>query len=64
MSHFSPATLRSFLRRQGFDRTEIRADLCALTPGKRALDTLSWLLSSCTGRLLTDAMVAFARRPR
>ncbi len=64
LSHFSPATLRSFLRRQGFERIEIRADRCALTMVKRAIDALAAILSALTGHLMTDAMLAFARRPR
>jgi SAM-dependent methyltransferase len=64
LSHFSPGTLRSFLRRQGFERIEIRPDRCALTWAKRAVDALAAGLSRVTGRLMTDAIVAFARRPR
>jgi len=64
LSHFNPAALRSFLRRQGFERIEVRADRCALTPVKRTIDALAAILSRLTGRLMTDAMVAFARRPR
>src|SRR2546428_8331825 len=64
LSHFSPPSLLSFLRRQGFERIEIKADRCALTPAKRAIDGLAPLLSRLAGRLMTDAMVAFARRGR
>jgi SAM-dependent methyltransferase len=64
LSHFAPGTLLSFLRRQGFERIEIRSDRCALTWAKRAVDALAAGLSSVTGRLMTDAIVAFARRPR
>jgi 2-polyprenyl-3-methyl-5-hydroxy-6-metoxy-1,4-benzoquinol methylase len=64
LSHFSPRSLRSFLRRQGFERIDIRADRCALTPAKRSLDAVAAVVSLLTGRLMTDAMVAFARRRR
>jgi SAM-dependent methyltransferase len=64
LSHFSPVTLRDFLGRRGLETIEVRADLCALTPVKRAIDTVARCLSSVCGRLLTDAIVAFARRPR
>jgi len=64
LSHFSPVTLREVLRRRGFESMEIRADLCALTPAKRAIDAVAFCLSPLCGRLLTDAIVAFARRPR
>jgi len=64
LNHFSPASLLSFLRRQRFERIEIRADHCALTPAKRAIDAVAAILSALTGRLMTDAMLAFARRPR
>ena len=64
LSHFSPPSLLSFLRRQGFERIEIKADRCALTPAKRAIDGLAALLSRLAGRLMTEAMVAFARRGR
>jgi 2-polyprenyl-3-methyl-5-hydroxy-6-metoxy-1,4-benzoquinol methylase len=64
LSHFSPATLRSFLRRLGFERIEIRADRCALTVAKRAIDVLAAILSALTGHLMTEAILAFARRSR
>ncbi len=64
LSHFSPATLRDLLGRRGFEAIEMRADLCALTPAKRVIDAVAFCLSPLCGRLLTDAMVAFARRPR
>jgi SAM-dependent methyltransferase len=64
LSHFSPDTLRDILERRGFEEIELRADLCALTPAKRAIDALAFCLSPLCGRLLTDAIVAFARRLR
>jgi len=64
LSHFTPRSLQSFLRRQGFERIEIRPDRCALTWAKRAVDAIAASLSRITGRLMTDAIVAFARRPR
>jgi len=64
LSHFSTVTLREVLRRRGFESIEIRADLCALTPAKRSIDAVAFCLSPLCGRLLTDAIVAFARRPR
>ena len=64
LSHFSPVTLREVLRRRGFESIEIRADLCALTPAKRSIDAVAFCLSPLCGRILTDAIVAFARRPR
>ena len=64
LSHFSPVTLRKVLRRRGFEAIEVRADLCALTPAKRVIDAVASCLSSLCGRLLTDAIVAFAWRAR
>ncbi len=64
LSHFSPATLRDILLRRGFEAIEIRADLCALTRAKRVIDAVAFCLSPLCGRWLTDAIVAFARRPR
>jgi len=64
LSHFSPVTLRKVLRRRGFEAIEVRADLCALTPAKRAIDAVASCLSPLCGRLLTDAIVAFAWRAR
>ena len=64
LSHFSPTTLAALLERQGFGSVEIRADRCALTVAKRLIDAGAACLSFVTRRLLTDAMVAFARRPR
>lgn len=64
LSHFSPRTLRDFLERRGFEEMELCADLCALTKAKRAIDAFAFCLSFLCGRLLTDAVIAFARRPR
>ena len=64
LNHFSPPAFLSFLGRQGFERVEIEADRCALSPAKRAIDELAAILSRLAGRLMTDAMVAFARRGR
>ena len=64
LSHFCPATFREILRRRGFEAIEMRADLCALTPAKRVIDAVAFCLSALCDRLLTDAIVAFARRPR
>ncbi|MFQ5878080.1 MAG: methyltransferase domain-containing protein [Acidobacteriota bacterium] len=64
LSHFAPGTLRLALVRHGLVDIEIRPDPCALTPAKRAIDAAAGWLSRLTGRLLTDAIVAFARRPR
>lgn len=64
ISHFSPLTLAAFLRRGGMTGIELRADRCALTLPKKCIDAAAALLSVLSGRLLTDAMVAFCRRPR
>jgi 2-polyprenyl-3-methyl-5-hydroxy-6-metoxy-1,4-benzoquinol methylase len=64
LTHFKPATLRAALERHGFEVLEIRPDRCALTPVKRGIDAVAALLSRVRGRLMTDAIVAFARRPR
>ncbi|HEU4402015.1 MAG TPA: class I SAM-dependent methyltransferase [Candidatus Polarisedimenticolia bacterium] len=64
LSHFDPRTLSAALGRQGLREIEVLADRCALTPAKRAVDALAAFLSRRTGRLLTDAIVAFARVPR
>jgi SAM-dependent methyltransferase len=64
LSHFEPRTLTLALERRGFARVEVVADRCALTLAKRGIDAMAALLSRLTGRLLTDAMVAFARAPR
>ncbi|MFQ5845830.1 MAG: hypothetical protein ACE5JG_12680 [Planctomycetota bacterium] len=39
----------------------MRPDRCALTLAKRAIDAAAALLSRGTGRILTDAIVAFGR---
>jgi len=64
LSHFSPATLEDILRRRGFESIEARSDLCALTAVKKGIDALALVLGHLRGRLMTDAIVAFARRPR
>ena len=64
LSHFSPSTLRLALVRHGFVDIEILPDLCALTPAKRIVDAAAVVMSRITGRLLTNAIVAFARRDR
>ncbi len=64
LSHFSAATLTLALTRHRFDAVEILPDRCALTLVKRGIDAFALFLSRLTGRLLTDAMVAFARAPR
>ena len=64
LSHFNPSTLAAFLARRGFGNVEIGPDRCALVPAKRAIDACAAVLSVLSRRLLTDAMLAFARRPR
>ncbi len=64
ISHFSPLTLAAFLRRGGLTGIELRPDRCALTLPKKLIDAAAAFLSVLSGRLLTDAMVAFCRRPR
>ena len=64
LSHFSQPALTGFLARRGFERIEILPDRCALERAKRAIDAGAAVLSMIARRLLTDAMVAFARRPR
>ncbi|MEK7283235.1 MAG: class I SAM-dependent methyltransferase [Acidobacteriota bacterium] len=64
ISHFSPRTLAAFLRRRGFAGIELRPDRCALTLPKKCIDAAAAFLSFLSRRLLTDAMVAFCRRPR
>jgi SAM-dependent methyltransferase len=63
LTHFSPATLAGALHRAGFAPIEVTADRCALTVPKRLIDVAAALLSRLCGRLLTDAIVAFARVP-
>jgi SAM-dependent methyltransferase len=62
LSHFDPVTLRALLRGAGFDAIEIIPDRCALDLVKRAIDSAAAALGAVTGRLLTDAIVAFSRR--
>jgi 2-polyprenyl-3-methyl-5-hydroxy-6-metoxy-1,4-benzoquinol methylase len=62
LSHFTPETLTALLRRSGFEVREIAPDLCALTPAKRLIDLFALALTRCAGRIVTDAIVAFARR--
>lgn len=62
LSHFDPRTLRTLLRGAGFDAIEIIPDRCALEFAKRAIDAAAAALGAVTGRLLTDALVAFSRR--
>jgi SAM-dependent methyltransferase len=64
LSHFSPGTLAMALRRHAFAGVEVVADRCALTVPKRLIDAAAALLSRLSGRLMTDAMVAFGRTPR
>lgn len=64
LSHFSPRTLAAFLLRGGLTGIELRPDRCALTLPKKCIDAAAAFLSVLSGRLLTDAMVAFCRRPR
>jgi SAM-dependent methyltransferase len=62
--HFDPRSLSIALERHGFADIEVQADRCALTLPKRAIDSLAACLSRISGRLMTDAIVAFARRKR
>ena len=64
LSHFTPVTLAALLRRAGLCGITIRRDDCALQAGKRLLDGVAALVSRLSGTLLTDAMLALARRPR
>jgi SAM-dependent methyltransferase len=64
LTHFDPASLTFGLERHGFVEVEVVADQCALTFPKRVLDGLASFLSRVSGRLMTDAIVAFARRDR
>jgi len=63
LSHFSETTLRLILARQGFQAIEVEPDRCALTAPKRSVDAAAAFLSLVFGRILTDAITAFARRP-
>ena len=62
LSHFDPRTLRALLSGAGFEGIEIVPDRCALEFAKRAIDAVAAALGAVTGRLLTDALVAFSRR--
>ncbi len=64
LSHFDTATLSATLKRCGFRDIEIVPDRCALTLAKRGIDAAAALASRLTSRLLTNALVAFARAPR
>jgi SAM-dependent methyltransferase len=64
LSHFRPRTLARALARHGFTRVEVIPDRCALTPAKRLIDAVAAVLSGLSGRLLTDALLAFGRMPR
>jgi len=63
LTHFDPTTLAGALRRAGFESIDVTSDRCALTVPKRIIDACAALLSRLRGRLLTDAIVAFARVP-
>jgi SAM-dependent methyltransferase len=62
LSHFSPVTLRHLLERHQFEAIDIVPDRCALTVPKRLIDSAAAGLTPLLGRILTDAIVAFARR--
>jgi len=62
--HFDPRSLSIALERHRFVGIEVQADRCALAFPKRAIDLLATCLSRIAGRLMTDAIVAFARRTR
>jgi SAM-dependent methyltransferase len=62
LSHFSPQTLRAILERGGFGGIQITTDRCALTLPKRVLDQCAAIAGFFGGRILTDALTAFARR--
>jgi 2-polyprenyl-3-methyl-5-hydroxy-6-metoxy-1,4-benzoquinol methylase len=62
LSHFNPKTLRRLLERHQFETIDIVPDRCALTVPKRLIDSAAAGLTSLLGRILTDAIVAFARR--
>ncbi len=64
LSHFSARTLSLTLTRHEFGDLEILPDRCALTLAKRGIDAVASFLSWLGGRVLTDAIVAFARVPR
>jgi 2-polyprenyl-3-methyl-5-hydroxy-6-metoxy-1,4-benzoquinol methylase len=62
LSHFDRHTLRRILAEAGFAAIEVTTDRCALTPPKTIIDAAAALLGRLSGRLLTDAITAFARR--
>jgi len=62
LSHFDERTLRRILAEAGFAAIEVTTDRCALTPPRKILDAAAALLGRLSGRLLTDAIAAFARR--
>ena len=62
LSHFSPRTLRDILERARFTDIEITTDRCALTLPKRVIDQCAAIAGFLGGRILTDALTAFARR--
>jgi SAM-dependent methyltransferase len=64
LTHFSPSTLAASLERHGFGAIEVVRDRCALDLPKRLIDAAAALLSRLSGRLLVDAIVAYARNPR
>jgi SAM-dependent methyltransferase len=64
LNHFDAATLTRALVRYEFSDIDIRPDRCALTPAKRAIDAAAAIASRISHRLLTDAIVAYARAPR
>lgn len=63
LSHFRPDTLRRILEVEGFRAIEVEPDRCALTVPKRLLDSAAALLTRLSGRILTDAITAYAWRP-
>ena len=62
LSHFSPVTLRRLLERHQFEAIDIVPDRCSLTVPKRLIDSAAAGWTRLLGRVLTDAIVAFARR--
>ena len=64
LSHFPPRPLEKLLAQHGLESAAIVPDRCALTLPKRLIDGAAALAGRLSGRILTDAMVAFARRTR
>ena len=62
LSHFDPVTLRLILERAGFREVEIGTDRCALTLPKRIIDQFAAIAGWIGGRIVTDALTAYARR--